>query len=173
MSKAQARARTISVPDLPQDLFDTLGAYITSLDDPKGSLIHVLHRAQQLFGYLPMEVQLFVARQVGVSGAEVFGVISFYSYFTTTPRGKHNVSVCMGTACFVRGSDKLLDRFKEELQVTTGETTKDQQFTLSDVRCLGACGLAPIVTVDDKVFGHAKPEDVEAILKPYRAGSEA
>jgi len=168
MSKAKARARTISVPDLPKEQYDQLEAYIATLDDPKGSLIHVLHKAQHIFGYLPMEVQLFVSRKLGVSGADVFGVVSFYSYFTTTPRGKHTVSVCMGTACFVKGSEKIIDRFKNELKVNTGDTTDDKVFTLMDVRCLGACGLAPIILVDDKVYGHVKADDVPNILNTYR-----
>lgn len=168
MSKAKARARTISVPDLPKETYDQLEAYITSLEDPKGSLIHVLHKAQHLFGYLPMEVQLFVARKLGISGAEVFGVVSFYSYFTTVPQGKHIVNVCMGTACFVKGSDKILDKFKEQLGVGTGDTTADKLFTLKDVRCLGACGLAPIILVDEKVYGHVKADDVAGILNSYR-----
>jgi len=168
MSKAKARARTISVPDLPKETYDQLEAYIVSLEDPKGSLIHVLHKAQHLFGYLPMEVQLFVARKLGISGAEVFGVVSFYSYFTTVPQGKHIINVCMGTACFVKGSDKILDKFKEQLGVGTGDTTADKLFTLKDVRCLGACGLAPIILVDEKVYGHVKAEDVAGILNSYR-----
>jgi len=168
MSKAKARARTISVPDLPKETYDQLEAYITSLEDPKGSLIHVLHKAQHLFGYLPMEVQLFVARKLGISGAEVFGVVSFYSYFTTVPQGKHIINVCMGTACFVKGSDKILDKFKEQLGVGTGDTTADKLFTLKDVRCLGACGLAPIILVDEKVYGHVKADDVAGILNSYR-----
>lgn len=168
MSKAKARARTISVPDLPKETYDQLEAYITSLEDPKGSLIHVLHKAQHLFGYLPMEVQLFVARKIGISGAEVFGVVSFYSYFTTIPQGKHVVNVCMGTACFVKGSTKIIDKFKQELGVGTGETTADKIFTLKDVRCLGACGLAPIILVDEKVYGHVKEDDVVDILNSYR-----
>ncbi len=168
MSKAKARARTISVPDLPKETYDQLEAYITSLEDPKGSLIHVLHKAQHLFGYLPMEVQLFVARKIGISGAEVFGVVSFYSYFTTTPQGKHVINVCMGTACFVKGSTKIIDKFKNELGVGTGETTADKLFTLKDVRCLGACGLAPIMLIDEKVYGHVKEEDVVGILNSYR-----
>ncbi len=168
MSKAKARARTISVPDLPKETYDQLEAYIVTLEDPKGSLIHVLHKAQNLFGYLPMEVQLFVARKLGISGAEVFGVVSFYSYFTTVPQGKHIINVCLGTACFVKGSTKIIDKFKEQLGVGTGETTADKIFTLKDVRCLGACGLAPIMLIDEKVYGHVKEEDVVDILNSYR-----
>ncbi len=168
MSKAKARARTISVPDLPKEMYDQLEEYMASLEDPKGSLIHVLHKAQHIFGYLPMEVQLFIARKMGISGAEVFGVVSFYSYFTTVPQGKHIINVCMGTACFVKGSVKILDKFKDQLGVNTGDTTPDKIFTLKDVRCLGACGLAPIILVDEKVYGHVKADDVAGILNSYR-----
>lgn len=167
MSRSQAQAMTMSVKDLPQEKYDELEKYINELDQKKGALIHVLHKAQDIFTFLPMEVQLFVARKLGVAGSEVFGVVSFYSYFTTTPVGKHTVSVCMGTACFVRAADKVYDRLKEKLGVGGGETTSDKLFTLKDVRCIGACGLAPIVTVGDKVFGHVNPEDVDAIIDGY------
>lgn len=167
MANKGAHALTLSVKDLPQEKFDELDAYIKTLSDQKGSLIHVLHRAQEIFGYLPREVQLFVAKKLDISGAEVFGVVSFYSYFTMLPRGKHTISVCMGTACFVKGSDKVLDEFKLKLGISTGETTADKQFTLRDVRCLGACGLAPIITVGEKVFGHVSAADVDSIIKQY------
>lgn len=168
MAKRAVQALTLSVKDLPQEHYDELEAYINTLTDKKGSLIHVLHRAQNIFGYLPREVQLFVARKLGVSGAEVFGVVSFYSYFTMVPQGKHVISVCMGTACFVKGSEKVLDEFKAKLGVGTGETTADKVFTLKDVRCLGACGLAPIITVGEKVFGHVGAADVQNILNQYQ-----
>lgn len=168
MSRSQAQAMTISVKDLPQEHYDELEKYINGLDHKKGALIHVLHKAQGIFGYLPMEVQLFVARKLGIAGSEVFGVVSFYSYFTTNPVGKHIVSVCMGTACFVKGADKVFDGLKEKLDLPNGGTTADKMFTLKDVRCIGACGLAPIVTVGDKVYGHVKPEDVDEIINSYR-----
>lgn len=164
---SQAQAMTTSVKDLPQEHYDELEKYISELDQKKGSLIHVLHKAQDIFGFLPMEVQLFVARKLGIAGSEVFGVVSFYSYFTTTPVGEHVVSVCMGTACFVRDADKVYDKLKEKLGVEGGETTKDNMFTVKDVRCIGACGLAPIITIGEKVYGHVGPQDVDDIIDSY------
>lgn len=168
MAKALAQAQTTSVKDLPQELFVELENYISTLEDKKGNLIHVLHKAQHIFGFLPQEVMLFVARKLEVPAADVFGVVSFYSYFTTKPVGKHLVNVCMGTACFVKGADKILDEFKKQLGVSTGETTADKQFTLKDVRCVGACGLAPIVLVGEKVYGRITHADVTGILADYK-----
>lgn len=168
MAKLAAQAEVLSVKNLPQEHYDALEAYINGLEQKEGALIHVLHQAQHIFGYLPREVQLFVARKLGVSGAEVFGVVSFYSYFTTTPYGKHTMSICMGTACFVRGSDKVLAKIKERLDVETGGTTKDNLFTVKDVRCIGACGLAPIVTVGEKVYGKVTVDDIDRIVNDFK-----
>lgn len=151
-------------------LYKELDVYIDSLEDKPGSLIHVLHRAQGLFGYLPKEVQLHIARKVGVSGAKVFGVVSFYSYFETEPVGDNVISVCMGTACFVRDAERVVRKFEEELGIKIGETTEDFNFTLKDVRCIGACGLAPVVTIGEKVFGHVGPDDVADIISQYKGG---
>lgn len=167
MAKALAQIPTVSVKDLPKELFDQLDSYIQTLEDKKGSLIHVLHRAQHLFGYLPKEVMLFVARRLDIPAANVFGVVSFYSFFTTNPVGEHVVAVCMGTACFVRGADKILDELKAKLGISTGETTPDMLFTLKDVRCVGACGLAPIILVGDKVYGRVKLDEVDGIINEY------
>jgi NADH-quinone oxidoreductase subunit E/NADP-reducing hydrogenase subunit HndA len=132
-------------------------------------LIHVLHKAQSIFTYLPLEVQLFIARQLDLPAAEVFGVVSFYSYFTTKPVGRHTISVCLGTACFVRGAEEVFKAFMDELGIKPGEITPDGLFSIKDVRCIGACGLAPVVTVGEKVYGHVGPGDVKAILDEYRA----
>lgn len=169
MTKPQAISVTEQVSeDLPKEKFDELENFIDNLETTKGTLIEILHKAQNIFGYLPREVQLFVARKLGIPGAEVFGVVSFYSYFTTKPGGKHTISVCMGTACFVRGADKIIEKFKEKLNVESNEVTEDGLFTLKDVRCIGACGLAPVVTVDDKVYGRVKEEDLDDIISTYR-----
>lgn len=168
MTKPIAQQETYSAKDLPKELFDELDQYIEGLEDKQGSLIHVLHKGQELFGYLPKEVQLYIARKLDVPGAKVFGVVSFYSYFTTNPVGKHKISVCMGTACFVRGAEKIFDDLKEKLDVKAGETTQDGLFTLKDVRCIGACGLAPVVLVDEKVYGRLQGDDIDAILEEYR-----
>lgn len=169
MTKPQAISVTKPVnEDLPKEKFDELGQFIDGLETTKGALIEILHKAQDIFGYLPRDVQLYVARKLGIPGAEVFGVVSFYSYFTTKPRGKHTISVCMGTACFVRGADKIAERLKEKLQIESNEITKDGLFTLRDVRCIGACGLAPVVMVDDKVYGRVKEEEIDDIIETYR-----
>lgn len=154
--------------EFPLEKYEELESYINGLETTKGALIEILHKAQDIFGYLPRDVQLFVARKLGIPGAEVYGVVSFYSYFSTKPSGKHTISVCMGTACFVRGSDKIIERFKERLGIESNETTEDGLFTLKDVRCIGACGLAPVVMVDDKVYGRVKVEDVDNIIDIYR-----
>lgn len=171
MTKPQAIS--VSVPikeDLPQEKFEELEDYINHMPTTKGGLIEILHKAQGIFGYLPRDVQLFVARKLGLPGAEVFGVISFYSYFTTKPRGKHTISCCMGTACYVRGADKIIERLKEKLEIESNEITPDGLFTLIDVRCIGACGLAPIIKVDDKVYGRVKEDEIDGILETFRNG---
>lgn len=155
--------------DLPMEKFDELEEFIDSLETTEGALIEILHRAQGIFGYLPRDVQLYVARKLGIPGAEVFGVVSFYSYFTTKPRGKHTISVCMGTACFVRGAERIVEGFKDRLKIESNEITEDGLFTLRDVRCIGACGLAPVVMVDDKVFGRVKEEDIDDIIQKYQS----
>ncbi|MDF9867601.1 NADH-quinone oxidoreductase subunit E [Bacilli bacterium PM5-3] len=133
----------------------------------ESSLIKVLHRAQHLFGYLPRNVQIHVAEKLNVSVAKVYGVISFYSYFTDTPRGENVIQVCIGTGCFVKGADKVVESFEKELNIKSGETTEDMKFTLSGVRCVGACGLAPVVIINEKVFGHVQSQDVKQILEDY------
>jgi NADH-quinone oxidoreductase subunit E/NADP-reducing hydrogenase subunit HndA len=145
-----------------------LDAYIESLEDKEGNLIHVLHKGQSLFGYLPENLQLYIARKIGLPASKVNGVVSFYSFFTQKPRGKHTISMCMGTACYVKGADKIFDAFKAELNVGNNEMTEDKMFTLKDIRCVGACGLAPVVLVDDKVYGHVTVEQVKEIIDKYR-----
>lgn len=136
-------------------------------DYDKSELINVLHEAQGIFGYLPAEVQEMVADELKVNVAHVYGVVTFYSFFTMIPKGKHPVSVCMGTACYVRGAEKVLDEFKRLLDVKVGETTPDGKYSLSSLRCVGACGLAPVVTVGEKVYGRVAAEDVKDILANY------
>lgn len=145
--------------------FLELKKFINELDEKNGALIAVLHRAQELFGYLGEEVQTFVAQELDIPVSKVYGVITFYSYFTTVPKGKHLINVCTGTACFVKGSGDVLEEFKNKLNISVGETTEDGIFTLETLRCVGACALAPVVTIDNKVHGHFKVEDVETILK--------
>ncbi|MBE0664136.1 MAG: NADH-quinone oxidoreductase subunit NuoE [Bacteroidales bacterium] len=132
-----------------------------------GELINVLHKAQGIFGYLPAEVQEVVARELNVSVAKVYGVVTFYSFFTMTPKGKHPISICTGTACYVRGAEKVLDEFKKRLNIKVGETSPDGKFSLSCLRCVGACGLAPVVLIGEKTYGRVSPEGVKDILKEY------
>ncbi|WP_294139745.1 NAD(P)H-dependent oxidoreductase subunit E [uncultured Sanguibacteroides sp.] len=132
-----------------------------------GELINILHEAQELHGYLPREVQEIIARQLSIPVAKVYGVVTFYSFFTMTPKGEHPISVCMGTACYVRGAEKVLDEFKRILKIDVGETTPDGKFSLSSLRCVGACGLAPVVLIGEKVYGRVTPAEVEKILKEF------
>lgn len=149
-------------------LFDKLDSFIDSLPTKDGSLIQVLHHAQEIFGFLPKEVQLYIAQSLNIPPSKVYGVVSFYSYFTTEPKGKYKISVCLGTVCFVKGSDKILEQFEKELGIKVGETTDDLLFSLEDLRCVGACGLAPVVVINGKVYGQVKPSDVSNILDSYR-----
>ena len=130
-----------------------------------GELINILHKAQDTFGYLPREVQEIIARQLGIPVSKVYGVVTFYYIFNMTPKGEHPISVCMGTACYVRGAEKVLDEFKRVLGINVGETTSDGKYSLSSLRCVGACGLAPVVLIGEKVYGRIVPGDVEKILK--------
>lgn len=149
-------------------MFQELEDFINSLETKDGALIEVLHRAQGIFGYLPKEVQEFVAEKLNLPIAKVYGVVTFYSFFTTEPRGKNVVNICMGTACFVRGSGDILKEFEKELGIKNGETTSDMKFTLGSLRCVGACGLAPVLTINDKVYGHVTKSDVKTILSEYK-----
>lgn len=132
-----------------------------------GELINVLHAAQGLFGYLPAEVQEIVANELNVSVAKVYGVVTFYSFFSMLPKGEYPISICMGTACYVRGAEKVLDEFKRHLKINMGESTPDGRFSLSCLRCVGACGLAPVVMVGDKVYGRVSPDKVKDIISEY------
>lgn len=152
-----------------QKLFDELDILIQNLPvADESSLIYVLKEAQGIFGYLPKEVQLHIADKLGVPYSKVYGVVSFYSYFSTNPVGEHKISVCLGTVCFVKGSDKIMAEFEKELNIKAGETTSDLKFTLDGLRCVGACGLAPVVVVDGKVYGLCTPDQVTNILDEYR-----
>ncbi|MCD8286992.1 MAG: NAD(P)H-dependent oxidoreductase subunit E [Clostridia bacterium] len=134
----------------------------------RGALMPVLHEAQDIYGYLPYEVQTLIATELGVSLAEVFGVATFYSRFSLTPKGKHQVSVCLGTACYVKGSDKVLDEVEKELGIKCGECKEDRSFSLDSCRCVGACGLAPVMIVDGEVYGRMTAAQVKGILDKHK-----
>ncbi|MCT4688621.1 NADH-quinone oxidoreductase subunit NuoE family protein [Vallitalea sp.] len=153
---------------LTDEKFQELEQYIDAMPTTKGELIRVLHKAQDIFGYLPEEVQKFVGKKLKLSTAKVFGVVTFYSYFTMIPKGEFNISICMGTACYVRGAEDVLNELKKELDIEVGETTPDGKFSLQSLRCVGACGLAPVVMVEDKVYGRVTPDMVKDILAEYK-----
>ena len=135
-------------------------------NDP-GELINILHSAQELLGYLPQVVQQVIAADLHIPVSRVYGVVTFYSFFTMEPKGKHPISVCLGTACYVRGAEKVLEEIQKELEIKVGETTPDGLFSLDTLRCVGACGLAPVVTIGGKVYGRVTPEKVRDILQEY------
>ena len=152
---------------LKEQGFRELEEFIDKLETKEGSLIAVLHKAQNIFGYLPKEVQEFIAEHLDESLAHVYGVVSFYSYFTMVPKGEHPISVCMGTACYVRGADKVLEEFQNRLKIKSGETTADGKFSIDALRCVGACGIAPVVLVGEKVYKKVEPSDVVKIIAEY------
>lgn len=151
-----------------KEKFAELDSFIESLGDTQGSLISVLHKAQSIFGYLPAEVQSYVGKKLNIPAAKVNGVVTFYSYFTETPKGEHVIQICLGTACFVRGAEGILKKLEEKLQIKAGQTTADTKFSIDALRCVGACGLAPVVIVDGKVFGRVTPDQIDDILKQYK-----
>ena len=138
-----------------------------NLGDP-GAVMPVLQQAQDIYGYLPIEVQKIVADGLGMPLEEVYGVATFYSQFSLSPQGEYDISVCLGTACYVKGAQKILDSLSEQLGIGADECTDDGKFSLSACRCIGACGLAPVMTINDEVYGRLETSDVEGILKQYK-----
>ena len=132
-----------------------------------GEVINVLHKVQGEFGYLSAEVQELVAEELHIPVARVYGIVSFYSFFTMTPKGRYPISVCLGTACYVRGAEKVIDELKRQLAIQVGGTTPDGKFSLNCLRCVGACGLAPVMMIGDKVYGRVTPDKVAGILAEY------
>ncbi|MBQ2027820.1 MAG: NADH-quinone oxidoreductase subunit NuoE [Clostridia bacterium] len=155
------------MPDT-NEKFELLNQAIEELKDQPGALMPVMQRAQNIFGCVSLDVQKLIAEKLGVTLSEVYGVATFYSQFKLKPAGKYTISVCLGTACYVKGSQKVLDRLSEELNIPVGDTTDDGLFTLQATRCLGACGLAPVMTVNDEVYGGLTPDDIPGILEKYR-----
>ena len=152
---------------LSESKIRTIKDICKSFDNNSGEVINVLHQVQGAFGYLPAEVQEVVAMELNMPVALVYGIVSFYSFFTMQPKGEHPISICLGTACYVRGAEKVLDEFKRQLNINVGETTKDGKFSLNCLRCVGACGLAPVVMVGDKVYGRLTPDNVKDIIAEY------
>ena len=144
-----------------------LDEIIAKNKEERGALIPILHEAQDVFGYLPYEVQERIADGLGISMAKVYGVVTFYSQFSLKKKGKYKINVCMGTACYVKGASDIMGKFLERLSIEVGECTADGKFSLDSCRCIGACGLAPVVTINDEVYGRLTPEQVEEILDEY------
>ena len=134
----------------------------------KTPLMMILSDVQKEYGYIPLEVQELVSEKTGVSVAEIYGVVTFYSFFSLTPKGKYVIGVCLGTACYVKGAQAVLDEVKKQLGIESGETTEDGKFSIQDTRCLGCCGLAPVMTVNEDVYGKLLPDQVPDILKKYQ-----
>lgn len=153
--------------------FKELKEYIATFEDKKSALIIVLHRAQEIFGYIPAEVQEFIAQELDIPVAKVYGVVSFYNFFSMEPKGKYQISVCTGTACYVRGAGKVLENLEKELGIGVGGVTKDGLFSLDCLRCVGACGLAPVVIIGKEVHGKVKPTDIKGLIESYRAKEAA
>jgi NADH-quinone oxidoreductase subunit E/NADP-reducing hydrogenase subunit HndA len=153
---------------LKKEDIDQIRSICADFQNDKTELINVLHKTQEHFGFLPAEVQELIAAELQMSVAKIYGVVTFYSFFTMVPRGKFPISVCTGTACYVRGAEKVLDEFTKQLGIEVGQVTPDGKFSLSCLRCVGACGLAPVVLIGEKTFGRVAPEKVAEIIAEFR-----
>ena len=140
---------------------------IEKYKNTRGALIPVLHEAQEIYGYLPIEVQTMIAKGIGVTLAEVYGVVTFYTQFSLNPKGEYHIAVCLGTACYVKGSGDIINKIKESLNIDVDGCTPDGKYSLAATRCIGACGLAPVLTVNDEVYGRLTVDDVPGILAKY------
>lgn len=162
----------IDVSNLDQTSLKNLDDYIASLDyqHQKEALIPTLYKAQAIFGYLPQNLQWYIGKKLELSSAHVNGVVTFYSFFSEEPLGKHTLSVCMGTACFVKGAEKILNKAIKLTGAKPGKMSEDGLFTIKDVRCIGACGLAPVLTIDDNVYGKVTEAKLEEIIATYKGG---
>lgn len=156
------------VPEIDEPVLASLDRFIDEQIDTDGALIPILQRAQELIGYLPKPVLKHISVRLGIPYSEVAGVVTFYSFFSTVPRGDHVIRVCLGTACYVRGGKEVLAAFQSELGIDVGETTEDRLFSLEVGRCFGACGLAPVVMIDEEVHQRVKPSKVRELLASYR-----
>ncbi len=146
---------------------EQLKAVIEAHKDMEGAVIPVLHKAQEIYGYLPVEVQTMIAEGLDVPLAEIYGIVTFYAQFSLYPKGKYQIAVCLGTACYVKGSGDIIDKIKAKLGIDVGECTPDGKFSIDATRCIGACGLAPVLTVNEDVYGRLGVDDVDDILKKY------
>jgi len=150
-----------------REKYARIAQVIEEYKDKDGSLIQILHMAQGIYGYLPLQLQQFIAEKLNKPLSEISGVITFYSYFSTVPRGENSIKVCLGTACYVRGGKKIIEKLREILGVEVGGTTQDGKFTLEVMRCIGACGLAPAMMINDRVYKQVNPDKLHNILNQY------
>ncbi len=146
---------------------EQLQAVIAKHQGIPGALMPVMQQAQEIYGYLPIEVQTMIAEGMDVPVEEVYGIATFYAQFALSPKGKYKISVCLGTACYVKGAQELIDRISEILGIQADECTPDGKFSLEACRCIGACGLAPVLTINEEVYGRLTAKDIDGILKPY------
>ena len=146
---------------------EALLAVIRGMKDEKGALMPILQKAQEIYGYLPIEVQKIISDETGIPLEKIYGVVTFYSQFTLSPKGRYQISVCLGTACYVKGSGDIYNKLMEKLGIVGGECTLDGKFSLDACRCIGACGLAPVMTINDEVYGRLKVDDIDDILAKY------
>ena len=154
--------------DIADERLEKIKHSIETFKPMRGALIPVLHEVQDTYGYLPEDVLLIVSDELNIPLSEIYGVASFYHFFSLEPKGEHIIRICMGTACYIKGAQAILDTFAKELNVEVSKTTEDGKFTLEATRCLGACGLAPVLTIGEKVYGKVNATDVAKILKDYR-----
>jgi len=158
-----------SALQMHNDLYNQLKEVIAEKKNVRNPLIEILRVAQDIFGYLPIEVQEFIANEMNIPASHIYGVVTFYNFFSMTPRGKYNLNVCIGTACFVKGAPRLIQMLSDELGIQMGETTKDGLFTMTAVRCVGACSLAPVFVIGEDTFGRIDSKDkVAEIIKRYQ-----
>ena len=148
---------------------EKLLAVIERHKDEMGKMMPILQEAQEIYGYLPIEVQKIIARETGVSPEEIYGIISFYAQFKLNPDGEVAIAVCLGTACYVKGAGELIEAIEQDLNITSGSTSSDGKFSLEATRCIGACGLAPVLTINGEVYGRLTKKDIPGILAKYKA----
>lgn len=153
----------VGTEEQAQKLYEVIEKY----KNQKGALIPVLHEAQEIYGYLPLEVQKMISEGLDIPLTEIYGVVTFYTQFSLNPKGKYKIGVCLGTACYVKGAGAIIDKIKEKIGIDVGECSEDGKFSLEATRCIGACGLAPVVTVNEDVYGRLELDDIERILDKY------
>ena len=154
--------------DLTPEVMDKVDQILDTFRGKPGCLIPVLEGCQEAVGYLPVELQEYIGKNLSIPGSTIYGVVTFYSFFSMVPKGRHTIKVCLGTACYVRGTKPIMNMLTEKLDLEVGQTTEDRRFSLQAVRCLGACGLAPVITADGETFGQVKPMKIPEILEEYK-----